>query len=98
MPVTTFLPFDPGRHEDSELAQLSDEINEKTGDRWVAETRTTWIEKRWFRADVVHSYTGLYKWIAGSEYQDMQCVYTVREAKAYLYGALGHLKASGKTN
>lgn len=92
MPVTTFLIREPGRHDDEELAELIDEINAKTGERWVVETRAVRVTTRWFRPDETHSYINLMKWMVGAEYQLMQCVNTVGEAKAYLYGAIGHLK------
>ena len=88
MPVTTYVMREPGRHPDEDLAELIDEINQKTGEKWIAEDYRVWVQ-RWFLPARQETRTSLMKHIVGSEYQVMQCVDTVKEAKAYLYGALG---------
>ena len=92
MPVTTYLNVLPGNHEDKELSGLVDEMCKRTGDLWVVETAYRFEKKLFMKEKKVEAYTQLYKHMSSSEYQVLTCVSTIREAKAYLFGAVGILE------
>ncbi len=51
------------------------------------------MKKKLFRKEnKIEDFTRLYKHLGSIEYQVFLCVNTIREAKAYLYGALGILE------
>jgi len=91
MPITTYLGIEPESHEDTELQELLDELSKKTGVKWWAKTYIAHVTKRFFGPDKTHTYTELLKDMGLGEAQVFGCVSTVREAKAYLLGALGHI-------
>ena len=80
MPAFEYMNVPPRRHDDEELQSLLDEMYEKTGYKWYAETL--------FRGRHKVGTTSLYKSLGYGEYQVLYCVRTIREAKAYLLGAL----------
>lgn len=92
MVLCAYFSHNLPRHEDKELAELIDEMNEKSKRTWCAETKT-YYERKWFFFTKEYSWTFLYLHIRGSEFQSLLCVRTLGEAKAYLYGALGQIES-----
>lgn len=93
MVMTTILNHKPARHSDEELQALLDQMTEKSGRKWFAETHTHHVTKRWFGEDKRHTSTNLMVELGKDsiEAQLLGCVNNEREAKAYLYGALGQI-------
>ncbi len=93
MPITTFRNTEPPRHSDKELQELLDEMSKKTKQKWFVETVVCHVTKRWFGPDKIHTYTNMRLQLPpGYEYQEFACVTSIREANAYLIGALGVYK------
>ena len=97
MPVTTYMSVLPGKHDDKELSDLVDEMCEKTGDLWIVKTAYRFKKKLFREKKKVEMYTQLYKHQCSIEYQVFMCVKTIREAKAFLIGALGILEKEDET-
>ena len=89
MPVTTYLGNAPHRHENEEISEMIDELRKVTGEDWYAHTIYYPGPKKWFGKPEMIEHTSLYKHVQSIEYQVFTCVGNIREAKAYLYGALG---------
>lgn len=89
MVATTFLPDELPPHSDKDLQAMLDEMTSKTGAKWEAVDRN-YTDGCWpFRRMKTH--TSLYQRLSRCEAQVLICVSTVKEAKAYLLGALGHM-------
>jgi len=88
MPVTTYLGYVP-KHSNKELQELLEELSERTGTLWCAEVYI--LTSHWFKADEYVTY--LYKKLKPDwdEYQQLMCVHTDGELRAYLFGALGQV-------
>ena len=89
VPTTTYLGNEPQRHEDEDISSMIDELQEITGEKWYVQTIYFSGPKRLFRKPKQIEHTSLYKHLHSIEYQVFTCVGTIREAKSYLFGALG---------
>lgn len=93
MPVTTYLQNEPPVHKDKDLADMIAELSTKSKEKWSVMTNYVYKKgKRWYNSPVKIEQTSLYKQLSPcGEYQILTCVSTIKEAKIYLYGALGQI-------
>ena len=87
MEITTFLFNEIPRHDDNELAKYINKISTITGLRWCVRTR---YEMK-CNPNNIEIDTELFEQRRGKEYKKILSVRSIREAKAFLLGALSVL-------